>query len=946
MPVLAPRLSPRLATVLLRSTVLGLLPLLFLCLWLSYQYIQTPEQETLYHAKRRAETYAQGLDHYLEQRLQALTLLSHLPHPQNRQHLPLWQQQLQHYQQQFGQAIWLLRSDTQAPIVAQSAPNKSRPPALDHPSLRVISQRGSAGGVGTMLMLAPPTLPMLPLLVPLAQTSAPRAVLLTLIDGSQLAAPLQAQPLPQDWGWALEDQEGHTIASDAQAYSQHLDVSAAVTQGPWRVHVFVPLHQIASPRQRLALGLLAALLLGCVLACASVYRRARHLAEAVRQLDSIAPTAQIAELDELQQRFSEQKNQHQYSEQQRQSVEYRFQRLFFHAPIPMGVVNQQGLVVALNQQFEQVLGYTVADLPQPDSWWHLAYPDADYRQWVLRDWFRDVQHAQEQRTILPPKEYRVCCKNGEQRVFGITAIPLPEGTLAIFIDITQQHKQETLLKDAQRMAKLGHWHWDLNTGQVQWSEEMYRLFGRDPVLGPATIETVPRYFTPQSWAQLEHAVQTAIEQGQCYELDVELIYTEHSRRWAHARGEPSRDAQGRTIALHGMMQDISERKFAEAQLRASEQRLQIFINHSPAALAMFDTHMCYLAVSRRWQDDYGLSPASILGLNHYQVFPDTSEEWKTRYQRGLNGEILRAEQDRFIRHDGQERCLRWEIRPWHTDKGSIGGIVIFSEDITSYQRIQDEIKALNSNLEQRVQERTQELQAANRELDAFVSAACHDLRAPLRIMTGFAQATLEDYGSHLPTEGQNYLQQIRHSAEHMTALLDGLFSLSRSTLGDLLRDVVNVSQLAEVILRELTQSDSSRPVSYHIEADLHTWGDVRMVELILRNLLGNAWKYTSQAPQAHIRVYQEQKDGRTWICIHDNGVGFAEHQVARLFQPFQRLHHAHEFPGLGLGLATVQRIVSRHGGEIRAQGSPGVGACFAFHLNPTFPTFLPGERTS
>ncbi|HZX30580.1 MAG TPA: ATP-binding protein, partial [Rhodocyclaceae bacterium] len=369
-------------------------------------------------------------------------------------------------------------------------------------------------------------------------------------------------------------------------------------------------------------------------------------------------------------------------------------------------------------------------------------------------------------------------------------------------------------------------------------------------------------------------------------------------------------------------------KERSASLEESQEKLQLFIRYAPAALAMFDREMRYLAVSRRWLEDYGLGDRDILGQSHYEVFPDIPEQWKAIHRRGLAGEVIRADEDLFRRDDGSAQWVRWELRPWHTTDGSVGGIVIFSEDITRDKEAQEEIRRLNTDLERRVAERTAELTAANRELDSFAYAVSHDLRAPLRAMNGFSRILEESCGGQLDGDAPRYLQEIRLASRKMGDLIDGILALSRVTRGDLRRDRVDLSALAERQLAGLAAAEPGRQVKWEVEPGLEAQGDARLLESVMDNLLANAWKYTARTPDARIRVYREGEH----FCVADNGAGFDPRYAEKLFQPFQRLHRQEDFPGIGIGLATVQRIIQRHGGEIAASSSPGQGAVFRFNL--------------
>jgi signal transduction histidine kinase len=290
---------------------------------------------------------------------------------------------------------------------------------------------------------------------------------------------------------------------------------------------------------------------------------------------------------------------------------------------------------------------------------------------------------------------------------------------------------------------------------------------------------------------------------------------------------------------------------------------------------------------------------------------------------------------------GGRRSLQITCVPILSKTGEVREVLGITHDFTEHREAEvairesvDEVRRLNRDLERRVEERTAELKGANSELEAFAYAVSHDLRAPLRAVSGFSEALREDYGERLDGEALVFLDQIRLGTRRLADLIDGLLQLSRVTRGELNRDAVDLSALAGRILAELAGAEPSRAVSWQIEPGLTALGDARMLEAVLANLLGNAWKYTAKVSTPEIRVYSEPVDGMRLFCVADNGAGFDMAHAEKLFQPFQRLHRQDEFPGLGLGLATVERIVRRHGGEIRATAAIGKGATFSFTLGP------------
>ncbi len=276
-------------------------------------------------------------------------------------------------------------------------------------------------------------------------------------------------------------------------------------------------------------------------------------------------------------------------------------------------------------------------------------------------------------------------------------------------------------------------------------------------------------------------------------------------------------------------------------------------------------------------------------------------------------------------------------------------VLLAIEDHTERHEDRNELRRLNAELKVRVTDRTaalekanlqlreanRELAASNRELEAFCYSVSHDLRAPLRAIDGFSQELLESYTERLDDTGQHYLRRIRAGSQRMSQLIDDLLQLSQVTRGDLRRERVDLSALANTVVHDLRERERERSITITIQAHLIADCDPRLIRVVLENLFGNAWKFTSKKTHPEIafeRTPIREQPEHVEFVVRDNGAGFDMNFATKLFGAFQRLHSERDFPGTGIGLATVQRIIRRHGGEVRAKGSVGKGAEFFFTL--------------
>ena len=403
-----------------------------------------------------------------------------------------------------------------------------------------------------------------------------------------------------------------------------------------------------------------------------------------------------------------------------------------------------------------------------------------------------------------------------------------------------------------------------------------------------------------------------------------------------------RDAKAAIIGYLLIGTDNTARKQADEALRKTEVELHaVFENLDEGVIvANLDGELLYMNPAA--QTAYGLSgPEEV--QRHLEDFGQTFElsdlegvllpahEWPLA--RILRGEKLHGLEVRVrgILTDRQ-RIFSYRGTLVSDEAGEPLKAVITINDITERRLADDVIQRLNGQLELRVVERTAQLQTANRELEAFCYSVSHDLRAPLRTLDGFGQALLEDYSDVLDAQGKNYLGRIRAGSQRMGQLIDDLLNLSRVSRGEMSREPVDLSKMAREVMDELRSTDPRREAEIVIADDLFAETDPRLLRIVLTNLLSNAWKFTTKQEHPVINFGSLGASGSPEYFVQDNGAGFNEAYAGQLFGVFQRLHSVADFPGTGIGLATVQRIIHRHGGRVWAEGQVEQGATFHFTL--------------
>ncbi|MEI6449362.1 MAG: PAS domain S-box protein [Actinomycetes bacterium] len=378
-----------------------------------------------------------------------------------------------------------------------------------------------------------------------------------------------------------------------------------------------------------------------------------------------------------------------------------------------------------------------------------------------------------------------------------------------------------------------------------------------------------------------------------------------------------------------------ERLDAEAALRETRDRLELAQRASGAGAWDWDVVTSVIEWSPEMFALFGLdaqTDAASFNAWNGAMHPDDLEVANARIATALTDHAMLDSEYRIVKTDGEVRWINALGQGVYDEQGEplrMSGICM---DISERKRAEDEIRRLNADLERRVDERTRDLTAANAELEELVHSISHDLRSPLRALSGFSDLLRMDYGDVIDDTGRDYLRRIRDAALHLGDLMDALLSLSRIGRRDLdLRDV-DLSALAGGVAKQLRDADPERAAELEIENGLVAHSDPALCEIIVQNLLDNAWKFSAGASPARLSFRAECIDGRRTYVVRDNGAGFEPEYVGKLFMPFERLHTTEEFPGTGIGLATVRRAVTRLGGRCWAEGEPGGGAQVYFNL--------------
>jgi PAS domain S-box-containing protein len=503
------------------------------------------------------------------------------------------------------------------------------------------------------------------------------------------------------------------------------------------------------------------------------------------------------------------------------------------------------------------------------------------------------------------------------------------------VDITKRKQAEEALRLTQ--FSLDHApegvFWMQEDGSMSYvNDEGCRSLGyrRDELMGMHVWDFDPDFPAekwPEQWKKMRQLGHNTFEtrhrskDGKTHPVEISVVRTSYGGVEHHS----------------AFVRDITERKQAEEALKRLNEELEDRVAQRTATVRLQaqiidQTHDSVITTDLEgyitsWNGGaeqlFGVSASDAVGQHISFIYPQREHEFlQNEVIVTLKGKGQHETEVKMMRADGTEFPAHLSLSLLHDDAGMPQGMVGYSMDISELKKREKELDDL-----------AHRLQASNRELESFSYSVSHDLRAPLRAIDGFSLALVEDYGDQLDETAHDYLQRVRNSAQRMGMLIDDMLQLSRVNREELTLQEVDLGEIAKAVMEELQAAEPDRQVELTMGPDLHVHGDPRLLRVMMDNLLGNAWKFTSRKPDAHI-IFKHKADQPDIFYISDNGVGFDMRHKDKLFGAFQRLHRVKEFPGTGVGLATVQRIIHRHGGRVWAEAREGEGATFYFSLGP------------
>ncbi|TGK39246.1 response regulator [Leptospira gomenensis] len=521
----------------------------------------------------------------------------------------------------------------------------------------------------------------------------------------------------------------------------------------------------------------------------------------------------------------------------------------------------------------------------------------------------------------------------------VTAIPLnlPDYSVMILThDITESKTFETelirakgLLEQTSKLVRIGAWDMDFKKGVGTWSAVTKEMHEVGPDFIPDMNKGLEFIKEGESRNKIRKALEDLIQSGIPYDVEMQLVTAKGNELWVRSVADAEFE-NGVCTRIYGAIYDIDERKKTEIALFKERSRLLAFVEHAPAAVAMFDTELRYIAYSQRWVMEYHLTGKNVLGISHYEVFPNISNEWKEIHKRCLSGEVVKNEEDVW-RPAGWEndQYLRWEVRPWYQIDGSIGGVMMFTQDITESCLQREEMK--KSKL---IAER------ASTAKSEFLANMSHEIRTPLNGIIGFTDLLLR---TNLDSTQYQYMQTVYQSAGSLLDIINDILDFSKIEAGKLelsyeMTDVLELgSQIINTIKFQAHQKNLEVLVNISPTVPKYVNTDSVRLKQILVNLLSNAVKFTGEGEiEFKIETRQRKTDHAAFLrfSVRDTGIGIALENRKKIFDAFSQedASTTRRFGGTGLGLTISNQLLAMMGSKLQLESVLGKGSTFYFDL--------------
>jgi PAS domain S-box-containing protein len=528
--------------------------------------------------------------------------------------------------------------------------------------------------------------------------------------------------------------------------------------------------------------------------------------------------------------------------------------------------------------------------------------------------------------------------DGQEILVEVTLNPIivhqKEALLVVWHDITLRKRSEEklkrnelLLSETQELTHSGSWEIDMQSGKNGWSAEAFRIFGLEPVGNGPNTEEFDQMIHPEDRHKYIDAIKLALKGGLSSNFDLRIILKSGELKYIQAIGKPFLNEQGMATKLYGAIIDITKYKKAEEAIRLKQEQLNTFIEVSPAAIAVFDKQMRYIAASNIWKKDYKLGRKNIIGLCHYDLFPEASLRWREFHQRGIEGEVLGNPEDSYVRKNGRVQWFRWEIRPWFEKDDEIGGIIMFTEIITHRKEAEQALIKAKEQAENAAQAKTQ-----------FLSTMSHEIRTPMNAVIGFTHLLLQN-----PREDQlEYLKILKFSGENLLVLINDILDFSKIEAGKLEFENVDfsVKDLIRNIRAAMLQKADEKNIQLKLMIDEDmpdaVIGDPVRLGQILTNLISNALKFTNQGKVVVAASLVKHDEEHTTIGfeVKDTGIGIPLDKQESIFKSFTQASSdtTRKYGGTGLGLTITKRLLEMQGSSIKLESEPGKGSTFCFDL--------------